>query len=375
MKARQRSNLCALAFVAGVLACREAGPTAEITTQRTATRPSSRVLPGATASERFGERDETRAASDDLEDLIVYDLPSGWKAIAPTSERLVNLRPAGDPEASCYLSFLPGGAGGLEANVNRWRTQFGAEPLGGAEVAALPTHAMLGRDATLVEAEGTFTGMGETAPRAGFRLLGLVVSEPSGSLFLKFTAPAGLVELERERFLALASSLRLAEGGGEAHSADDGHDHGAAPATAQPGALRWAVPAGWVVQPRRAMREVTFALPAGAECYVTRLSADAGGLRANLDRWCDQFGRNALTDEAFAALERVRMLGQSVPVLALEGSFTGMDGAARDAQGLLGVACIRAQESLFVKLTGPESLVRAERANFLAFVQSLEEAQ
>jgi hypothetical protein len=121
------------------------------------------------------------------------------------------------------------------------------------------------------------------------------------------------------------------------------------------------------------MREVTFALAEGAECYVTRLTGDAGGLRANLDRWRDQVGRGRLTEDEFAALEQVEMLGQSVPVLALEGDFTGMDGATRAGQGLLGVACIRAADSLFVKLTGPEAVVRAEHGNFLSFVRSLEE--
>jgi hypothetical protein len=104
-----------------------------------------------------------------------------------------------------------------------------------------------------------------------------------------------------------------------------------------------------------------------------RLPGDAGGLRGNLDRWCDQVGRPPLTDEAFAALERIEVLGQRVPLLALEGDFTGMDGATRSGHGLLGVACIRPGESVFVKLTGPEALVRAEHGNFVAFVRSLEE--
>lgn len=380
MTARLRSGLCALALLVGAPACREAGPTAEISARRTASKPSSRVVPGATPRQRFGEQpSQSRGASDDL---IDYDLPDGWMAIAPTSDRLVNLRPAGDPEASCYLSFLQGSGGGLEANVNRWRAQFGAEPLTGAEVAALATLPMLGRDATLVEVEGAFTGMGGAPARAGFKLLGLVVSEPAGSLFLKFTAPAGLVELERERFLEFARSLRLAEQQDDAHAEHhegDGHDHGEEAAVKSPadatraGPLTWTVPPGWSVQPARMMREVTFALGDGAECYVTRLVGDAGGLRANLDRWSDQVGRGRLTEEAFGALERVEMLGQKVPVLALEGDFTGMDGVTRAGQGLLGVACIRGQDSLFVKLTGPEPVVRAEHANFLAFVSSLEE--
>lgn len=362
-----------LLLLAGA-ACGKVGPEAEIRARRTASRPSSPVLVGATPSQRFGAFD-MGASEEPSDNLIAYDLPSGWQALAATSERLVNLRPAGDPEASCYLSFFQGSGGGLEANVNRWRTQLGAEPQTAEVIAGLPTHELLGREATVVDVTGTFSGMGGSgAPRPGFRLLGLAVSEPSGSLFLKFTAPAELVERERERFFALASSLRLAE----QHGPGDGHDHGdesgaGAAGAGAGGSLSWTAPEGWSQQPPRAMREVTFTLGDGAECYVTRLVGDAGGLRANLDRWSDQVGRGRLTDAAFTALPRVVMLGQEVPWLEIEGDFTGMDGATRHGQGLLGVACIRARDSLFVKLTGPETLVRAQRENFLAFVRSLEE--
>jgi hypothetical protein len=362
--------------------CREAGPTAEITERRTASKPSKHVVPGATAAQRFGEP-ESDVRPDASDDMVAfdYDLPEGWVAVAPTRERHVNLRPAGDPEAECYLSIIPGGGGGLEANVNRWRGQLGAEPLTAAEIAALPRSPLFGRDATLVEVEGTYKGMGGTTPRAGFKLLGLAISEPEFGLFLKFTAPSGLVELEREHFLAFARTLRLAEGDAHGgHHEGDGHDHSGAtgePGAAAAGRLTWEVPPGWSVESPRMTggfrREVSFALPGGAECYVMRLLGDGGGLRANLDRWCDQLGHEPLTEQTLAALERVEMLGEKVPLLELEGSFTGMDGKTRAGQGLLGAACIRPGESLFVKLTGPQAVVHAERASFLAFVGSLEE--
>jgi hypothetical protein len=361
-------------------ACGEVGPEAEIRARRVASRPSSPVLPGATPSQRFGAFDMggmsgMGAAEEASDNLIAYDLPSGWQALPTTSERLVNLRPPGDPEASCYLSFFQGSGGGLEANVNRWRTQLGAEPLAADAIAALPKHGILGREGTVVEVDGAFTGMTGGSPRPGFKLLGLAVCEPEGSLFLKFTAPAALVEAQREAFFAFATSLRLEQ----EHGPGDGHDHGEADTSKAGGgaggggALAWMTPEGWMEQPPRAMREVTFSLGEGAECYVTRLVGDAGGLRANLDRWSDQVGRGPLGNDAYAALPKVTMLGQSVPWLEIEGDFTGMDGATRAGQGLLGVACIRASDSLFVKLTGPESVVRAERENFLAFVESLEE--
>jgi hypothetical protein len=385
MRARHEFRWALPLLVWAMTACGEVGPEAEISARRVASRPSSPVLLGATPSQRFGAFDMgmggmggTEEASDNL---IAYDLPNGWQALPTTSERLVNLRPAGVPEASCYLSFFQGSGGGLEANVNRWRSQLGAEPLASDAIAALPKHGILGREATVVEAEGSFAGMSGGSPLPGFKLLGLAVCEPNGSLFLKFIAPAALVDAQREAFFALATSLRLSE---QEHGPGDGHDHGEAGGAkagggaggaggGSGGALAWMTPAGWEAQPPRAMREVTFSLGEGAECYVARLVGDAGGLRANLDRWSDQVGRGPLSNEAYAALPKVTMLGQSVPWLEIEGDFTGMDGATRAGQGLLGVACIRASDSLFVKLTGPESVVRAQRENFLAFVESLEE--
>jgi hypothetical protein len=397
-----RFLLPVLPLLLGSVACREAGPVAEIEARRTASRPSSPVLPGATASQRFGSEMPPRASgpgatpSAPSDELLSYDVPEGWSELPPSGDRLVNLVPAGNPDAACYLSFLGGSAGGLEANVNRWLAQFGADPLAGEVIAALPRHSMLGKEATLVSVEGTFTGMGETL-REDFGLLGLVVSEPTGSLFLKFTGPAALVEAERERFLAFAGSLRLPEPGAasEAHGPDDGHDHGdehfpgdghdhgepaeaAAPVAAQSsGALTWTAPEGWRPTGPRPMREVTFQMgapEAKAECYVALLPGDAGGLEANLNRWAvQQMGHAPLSAEDVAALPKIELMDAEVPLLALEGDFTDMSGATQTAQGFLGVALIRPDMSVFVKFTGPAELVQAERERFVAFIASLEE--
>ena len=67
------------------------------------------------------------------------------------------------------------------------------------------------------------------------------------------------------------------------------------------------------------------------------------------------------------------MGGTRAPLVELDGSYAGMGGKPVPGQALLGVALFRAQDSLFVKFTGPDEVVHAERANFLAFVASLEE--
>jgi hypothetical protein len=376
VKARRSALLVLVAIAAA--ACSKAGPRQEIHERRVASAPSRPAVVSVGSRERFGGFDmgAARPGSDDLANVFRYDLPAGWDALPPTNDRLVNLRPAGDSAAACTLSFLQGSAGGLEANVNRWRAQFGAPGLSGEEIAALETHPLLGRDATVVEVHGTFKGMGDTAPMAGFALLGLIVSEPTGSLFLKLTGPEALVATERERFLALAGSLRLAEEHAGAPAGGDPHVHEGevAPGAAAGGGLSWTAPEGWREMPPRTMREVTFAVGEGAECYIARLASDGGGLVANLDRWCSQFSRPALTPAELDALPRVELLGISAPLLELKGHFEGMDGGVQEDQALLGVACIRPEESVFVKFVGPEAVVRAERERFLAFVKSIAEA-
>jgi hypothetical protein len=356
-------------------ACREHGPTAVIETTRVATRPSHPVLPGATPAARFGGEGPTSApaASDDLAGLFSFDLPPGWKELAPTRERVINLQPAGDPAAAVTLSFLPGSAGGLAANVNRWRRQMGADALTPEAVAALSTHPLLNREATLVDVSGEFAGMGEGDVLPDQQLLGLIVCEESGSLFLKFTGPRALVESEREAFLGFAGSLGLGGGHGGMEDPHAGHDH--PPEAQSSGGLTWTAPEGWKQQAPRAMREVTF-VPAEhpeVECYIARLLGNGGGLMGNLNRWRGQFGAADLTQVEFESLPRVRMLGQDVPLLEVTGDFTGMSGDTAEGQGLLGVACIRETDSLFVKMTGPASSVHALRAEFEAFVVSLED--
>ena len=125
--------LLALTCVLAGAACGGAGSNVVIDEQRKASVPAREVKPNASSAERFGGMDMGMASDASPGGVsagaLAYDLPSGWKKLAVQKGHLVDVQPAGDPQAVCYLSFLPGAAGGLEGNVNRWRGQFSAEPL------------------------------------------------------------------------------------------------------------------------------------------------------------------------------------------------------------------------------------------------------
>ena len=109
-----------------------------------------------------------------------------------------------------------------------------------------------------------------------------------------------------------------------------------------------------------------------AECYVTILGNQGGGLEPNLDRWRREMGQPGLTQSEVAALERIPLLGTEGVLLELDGSFSGMGGVAIDDAALLGVVCLLQESSVFVKMIGPRAAVRSAREDFLTFCRSLE---
>ena len=140
--------------------------------------------------------------------------------------------------------------------------------------------------------------------------------------------------------------------------------------------LAWQEPPGWRQAPERAMRVATFeAGPAEepAECYVSEMAGAAGGVEANVARWCQQMGADPLSAAALEALERVRVLGLDAPLVEVPGSYRGMNGEQVPDALLIGTVVPLEGRTLFIKLTGPRALVESERDAFLSFCKSLRE--
>jgi hypothetical protein len=138
---------------------------------------------------------------------LTWSAPDGWTQEAPRSMRLVSFKLGGAGEAECYISILGGGAGGVEANVNRWRQQVGLSALTPKEVGELPQLDVLGGQATLFEASGRFTGMGGQASEEDQTILGIIRALASDVLFVKMVGPTEIVNSERENFVAFCTSL------------------------------------------------------------------------------------------------------------------------------------------------------------------------
>ncbi|MEM7146625.1 MAG: hypothetical protein AAF591_15930 [Verrucomicrobiota bacterium] len=187
----------------------------EITVKQALGDRERRVKTGATSDERFRDRNlPTMAASDEEsggggENPLRWATPEGWEVLDPTQMRVVNMRFGPEGEGECFLSVLPGAGGGVAGNLNRWAGQMGVDALSAEDLASLPKQTLFGREAPMVDFEGTYAGMGNIEPIEEARMLGTVLADEQMTFFVKMVGPKDLVDAERENFGRFCSSLRI----------------------------------------------------------------------------------------------------------------------------------------------------------------------
>lgn len=186
--------------------CGNSRSSREITEVRTVGPPIASELPKAhpTITLHAGASSDTPFLTPAVSD---WHVPDTWKAAHERPMRLVTFTMGASNRTECYVTVLSGHAGGTAANVNRWRDQMGQSPLDAAAVAALPKLTVLGREATFIEVEGAFEGMGNES-RSNYLLLGVICELDDQMVFVKLTGPAAEARAEKARFILFCESLR-----------------------------------------------------------------------------------------------------------------------------------------------------------------------
>lgn len=356
----------ALAFAAGAGCGGDQGGTRPIEEKRVLAGPRPEQQVAADTRRRLGASGPGEGMPRAMQDgppagpSLAWDLPQGWKELPPAPLRNANFSVPGRDRLECYVTVLPGGGGGIPANVARWHKQMGLAAPSDADVAKLPRIKFLGAEGPFVRIDGTFKGAGAESGSAGYTMAATVVEFAGAAVTAKLVGPSADVAAEIDRFVALCGSMRDTGSAG----LPAGHPPMDAPSGEfDPGALKWTTPAGWKEGPAKQMRLVTL-VPAdktGVECYVTVLQGTGGGLEANVNRWRGQLGQTPLSAAEVAALTVVPVLGRDARFVEIEGG----------GSGLLGLVCELGAQTVFVKMTGPVEVLRAERERFLAFCKSL----
>ncbi|MGE3820587.1 MAG: hypothetical protein AB7I30_14335 [Isosphaeraceae bacterium] len=180
-----------------------------ITTRRAATVLAGLVAIALTAADE--PKTQTISAGG-----LTFQAPADWKK----AEKLDQMRQAqlgiSPAEGDTYpgelvLFVFPGGAGGVEANVQRWRSQFrgedGAPPK--ADVRTVPGQNV---KVSRVEMAGdysppSFTGR-PAQPRENARLLGAIVITEDAGYFLRLIGPDKTVKNISGEFDKLIASIK-----------------------------------------------------------------------------------------------------------------------------------------------------------------------
>jgi hypothetical protein len=245
--------------------------------------------------------------------------PAGWEEEAGKGDRVATFRyGAGEPRLELAITRLDGDAGGLPANVNRWREQLGLGKVAEADLPKLTSTVDAGGlQATLVDLDGP-----HRPP----------TSMPVGPSMSGPPAPReerGSVEQIRSMFA-------------------------------------FELPPGWTQTPEPG-REVILEFHAGAgqkhaRITLSALGGDAGGLEANVNRWRSQAGLDPVDEERAQRLVRIfTLFGQS-------GHYAEISGKDRSIHAAF---TLGPPFSLFVKMDGAPETVNENKAAFEAFARTL----
>ncbi len=136
---------------------------------------------------------------------IKFSRPNGWDWVPVNSPmRKAQLKiTSADKSQSADITFFyfgAGGGGGVDANAKRWVAQFESKD-GAAKIVPMEFD---GAKVTVVSTEGTYrSGMpgGPVSTLPDQALLGAIIQNAAGDIFVKMTGPADLVKGKHEEFM------------------------------------------------------------------------------------------------------------------------------------------------------------------------------
>jgi hypothetical protein len=127
--------------------------------------------------------------------------------------------------------------------------------------------------------------------------------------------------------------------------------------------LDFTKPEGWTAAPPKAFGLAAFVVGDGNEKAEITVSSAGGGLLANVNRWRGQVGLPPVTEDGLAAIvaktETLGVKGDMVELVGPKGT-------------IFGIAATSGGNQYFIKLTGDNDTAQAQKANFEAFVKSLQ---
>lgn len=271
--------------------------------------------------------------------------PETWDEETPGQFQVALYRIA--PGITAAVSKLPGDAGGMAANVNRWRKQVGlqaAEKIDGEAIALEEGPSSQARWFELKGAERS--------------ILAAIIPVDGETWFFKLDSPTVALETARPGFMGLLKSVEI----------------GSAAEAAAP-AIDLLAPAKWVKHDAGEKRFASFRIPASGshgidgDVSVISLPGDGGTTLANVNLWRAQLRLPPLEKDDDPALgETTRGPAGAITLIHMvsaEPLFSD------DRHAAISAAILRTGKVTWCfKIAGEAGMVAAHRPKFVEFVRT-----
>lgn len=310
---------------------------------------------------------------------VHWTAPAGWIEQAASGFRKGSflVRDKDGKTADVSIISFPEAAGGLLANVNRWRDQLKLAPISDVVQAGTPM-SVSGHDMFFVDlvSEQPISPDGSIS-----RILGGIFPTKGETWFFKIIGPDQLVESQRGAFKQFLESVHLTESEAAPApgpiSANTGGNDTNAPTpppieAAQGGPLQYTLPANWQEKPLSPMRLASLkaTAPNGKETDVSIVSLPgiAGGDLANVNRWRGQVQLGPIDEDTLAkSAEHVTANGHEYLIVNMV-SDVPIDGEKRR---ILAAILDENDRAWFIKMTGEDAAVASQKDAFIDFLRRL----
>lgn len=328
---------------------------------------------------------------------IAWQLPAGWQEVSdPTGGgqfgRFATIQ-VSESDPNLLLAVNRVSMSSMVSNLNRWEGQLDIQPTPEADAEKkVKTFEVESHPGFVVDLTGSKTD-DKTQTKTPTRMLAALINSGGEEAWsFKMEGPPEKIAEQASSFDAFVRSVRFP---GHDHS-HDGHDHdagdphggvppttGPAPsAQAQAGDAKsyklttFTTPTGWVQDPtERMMRSATFFVGTGdgkAEVIVSKLRVNGfGSMLNNVNRWRGEVGLPPTSDEHNESFAQSQIAGANAIVFDFDGAKTPGVDAAKAKRSYVAMLA-KGADVWFIKLIGPSKTVSDQRANYDAFLQSLQ---
>jgi hypothetical protein len=301
------------------------------------------------------------------------NLPQGWEQMQPDGMRAAVYRVSGEEGRLAQVVVIPlRGASKIELeSVNMWREEAGLEPLDLSQLKEQSKPVQVGKQ------NGQLFEMASSKPKAGqkfnLRTLGVILQEPETVWIIKMMGDDSLVAAQKEAFVSFLKSLSFHEQAhGEVAAAEAPVTTNTNKVPSSRAEAKFEVPANWSEKTPGPMVMTAYNVAGDAngqaEVTVSKFPGEVGGMVANVNRWRQQLGLQALNDSE--ARNTVKMLDVNGKKDAYMVDLRGTNARTGKAARMLSIGVPRSGETWFFKLMGDEAVVEKESGAFVKFVQS-----